>query len=214
MAVEKMLDGPQSMRCSFLIISLLVTVSACSSTQDTAGQLQGTVKEITRQFSGKVGDLKGDGQVATINSQCRGFARGPTDDGKYYAGFDLSPYNATSEFHLYFIFPVLPAGQVIVTNTESRIVDVWLFRSDNNYSNDVFVVRHNEEQLLRRGGQKMAGRVAIRWSSDADFVIGADVALGTNSSTWARGEFVGSTKTKLNPMLWEWPAILIFRESK
>ena len=60
----------------------------------------------------------------------------------------------------------------------------------------------------------MIGRVAIKWNSDADFVIGADLTLPENKSTWARGEFVGDTKTKLNPILYEWPAILLFQESK
>jgi hypothetical protein len=199
---------------SFLSAMLLFAISMCGCTQDTAGQLPGTVREATRRFSGTIGNFVGDGQTATINSECKGFEIGPTDDGKYYAGFDLSPNNASNEFHLYCIFPSLAAGKVVVTNTESRVVDVWLFTSDNNYSNSVFVVKHDEEQMIRRGGQKMAGQVAIKWNSDADFVIGVDVVLHKKNSTWARGEFVGSTKTKLNPILWEWPAILIQRESK
>ena len=154
----------------------------------------------------------------TLNSECRGFGRGPTDDGKYWAEFDLTPggpTNPPTEFHLFFIFPTLPTGQILVTNTESRAVDVWFFRSDANYSNVVCVITKNNQELLKqRGGEKMTGRVAIKWNSDADFVIGADLTLPENSSTWARGEFVGDAKTELNPVLYDWPAVLLFQESK
>jgi hypothetical protein len=202
------------MRPSSRIALHFVAILACIGGQTACRQVPGTVEETTRKFCGQIGDLQGDGKIVSINSRCRGFARGPTDDGKYYAGFYLSPYSATNEFHLYFIFPLLPAGQVIVTNTESGVAEVWLFRNDNNYSNDVFVVKHNERQMLQRGGQKMTGKVGIKWGSDADFVIGVDATLTNDSSTWAYGEFVGSLNTKLDPLLWEWPAILIKRESK
>lgn len=202
------------MRSYITILLLLLALLVCGHIRSLAWPVQFTDSEAHRLFNGKIGDLTGDGQVATINSECHGFSTGPTDDGKRFAGFDLSPYNASSEFHLYFVFPELTAGQIIVTNTESGIVDVWLFRSDNNYSNEVFVVRHDAAQLVGRGGQKLMGRVSIRWKNDADFVIGADLACATNRSIWAHGEFVGSTKTKLNPIIWEWPAILLKGESK
>lgn len=197
------------MRYSFLILFFLVVLlsSGCESTNKTDG-LNLTVQVITRKFNGTVGNLLGDGRVTTLNSECRGFGRGPTDDGKYWAEFDLTPggpTNPPTEFHLFFIFPTLPTGQILVTNTESRAVDVWFFRSDANYSNVVCVIKNNQELLKQRGGEKMTGRVAIKWNSDADFVIGADLTLPENSSTWARGEFVGDAKTELNPVLYDWP---------
>jgi hypothetical protein len=200
-----------------LITGLVATLVFDCAMKNTAYGFEGTVQVITRKFNGKIGNLKGDGQVTTINSECRGFGRGPTDDGKYWAEFDLTPGGPNqprTEFHLYFIFPPLPAGQILVTNTESGVVDVWLFRSDENYSNIVYVVKGNQAQLRQRGGEQMTGRVAIKWNSDSDFVIGADLALPKDKSTWARGEFVGNSETKLNPILYDWPAVLLFQESK
>jgi hypothetical protein len=197
---------------------IFVLLIGCGFTEKSkADGFQGTIQIITRKFNGKIGNLAGDGKVQTINSECRGFGRGPTDDGKYWAEFDLTPRGPTNpptEFHLFFIFPALPTGQILVTNTESRAVDVWFFRSDANYSNVVFIIKDNQTLIRQRGGEKMTGRVAIKWNSDADFVIGADLTLPENSSTWARGEFVGDAKTKLNPILYDWPAVLLFQESK
>lgn len=211
------------MRYLIRTTSFLATliVSGCStkspSQVDDTSRFQGTHLHITRQFAGKIGNLKGDGQVATVNSLCRGFGSGPTDDGKRLIQFDLTPSGPNTpptEFHVYFVAPLLPAGQVLITNTESRIVQVWFFRSDKDYSNDVFIKQNNLEQLRQRGGEEMSGRVAVKWNSDADFVIGADLSLPTDNSVWVKGEFVGSTKTKLNPILYEWPAMLLFQESK
>jgi hypothetical protein len=182
-----------------------------------AGGFQGTVQVITRKFNGKIGNLTGDGKVQTINSECRGFGRGPTKDGKYFTEFDLTPSGPTNppaEFHVYFIFPDLSTRQTLITNTESQAVDVWLFRSDANYSNIVCVIKGDQELLHQRGGEKMTGRVAIKWNSDSDFVIGADLTLARTNSTWLRGEFVGDSRTKLNPILYDWPAVLLFQESK
>jgi hypothetical protein len=216
-------DSLHTMRYSFLILSFLAALlgNGCTTKSpnqvDDTGRFHGTHLEITRQFTGKIGNLKGDGQVATINSECRGFGSGPTDDGRHLVQFDLTPSGPDTppaEFHLYFIVPPLPAAQILVTNTEPSSVDVWFFRNDKNYYNDFYIVKNDQEQLHQRGGERMTGRVAIKWNSDADFVIGANLTLPEDKSTWVRGEFVGSTKTKLNPMLYEWPAILLFQESK
>jgi hypothetical protein len=191
--------------------------SSQTKTRNTTSHFNGTVKEITRQFNGKIGNLKGNDQVVEMNSECRGFGSGPANDGKHLVQFDLTPRGPDTpaiEFHLYFVVPPLPAGQILVTNTESSAVDVWFFRSDKNYSNNVYIAKNDQEQLRERGGERMTGRVAIKWNNDADFVIGADLTLPKDNSTWVRGEFVGSTKTKLSPILYEWPAILIFKEPK
>jgi len=187
-----------------LFFSSALLISGCSSV-------------VTRQFNGKIGNLEGNGHITAINSECRGFGKGPTGDGKYYAAFDLTPMGPNdppTEFYLYFIFPLIPKGQIVLTKTETRTVSAWFFRSDKDYANDFFVSKNDEDQLLKRGGQLMVGRVAIKWESDADFVIGADLALPNDNSTWLRGEFVASTKTRLNAITYEWPAILLFQESK
>jgi hypothetical protein len=216
-------DRLHAMCYSLLILSFVAGVLGSSCTTKSPDQVDGkgsfhsTHLEITRQFTGKIGNLKGDGQVATINSECRGFGSGPTDNSKHLVQFDLTPRGPDTppaEFHVYFIVPPLPAGQILVTNTESGTVDVWFFRNDKNYYNDFYIIKNNQEQLRQRGGERMSGKVAIKWNSDADFVIGADLTLPEDKLTWVRGEFVGSTKTKLNPLLYEWPAILLFQESK
>ena len=208
---------------SYLISSLLVALVFCgcatrspNQVNDT-GHFHGSVQKITRQFNGKVGNGNGDGQVVAINSECRGFGRGQTDTGRYYAQFDLtpsSPDDPPTKFQLSFIFPASLAGQVLITNTEAHVIDVWLFKRDANYANGFYVAKDNEEQLRQRGGEKMSGKVAVKWNSDADFVIGVDLVLPGDKSTWVRGEFVGSSKAKLNPLLYEWPAIVLFQESK
>jgi len=201
----------------FICLCLNIVFSnGCASKNDTYG-LQGTVHEISRKFNGKIGNLMGDGKITTLNSECRGFGRGPAGDGKYWAEFDLTPTGPNeppTEFHLYFVFQPLRPRQMLITNTDSNIVGVWLFRSDKNYSNTSYIVRNIPEQLHQRGGEKMTGRVAIKWNTDADFVIGANLTMDKDKSTWVQGEFVGSTKTKLNPMLYDWPTILLFQESK
>ena len=212
-----------AMRFFLLILSFLTALLNCGcstnfpSQVDDTGRLHVTQLEITRQFNGKIGNLLGDGQIATVNYECRGFGCGPTEDGKYRVEFELTPggpHEPSTKFQLFFVFPRLPAGQVLVTNTEARIIDAWFFRSDRNWANDVFIVKNDQGQIIEHGGKRMTGRVAIKWNSDRDFVIGADLALPEDISTWVRGEFVGSTKTKLNPILYEWPAILLFQESK
>src|SRR5665647_2668649 len=186
--------------CSLIIGSVVMLGFGCATKDSTYG-FQGTVQHITRKFNGKVGNLKGDGQVIAVNSECRGFGRGPMQAGKYAVQFDLTPSGPNTppaEFHLYFIFPALPTGQILVTNTESRVVDVWFSRSNKDYNNNF------------RNGERMAGRVAIKWNSDSDFVIGADLTLPKDNSTWVHGEFVGNSETKLNPILYDWPAVLLF----
>ena len=156
--------------------------------------------ETNRKFDGKIGNLRGDNRVIAINSECRGFGRGPTDDGKYWAYFDLTPRGPTNppnEFHLFFIFPPLPAEQILATNTQSRVIDAWFFRSDANYSNIVYVIKDNQDLLRQRGGERMTGQVSIKWNSDADFLIGADLTLPENNSTWVRGDFIGNVTTNI-----------------
>ena len=178
-------------------------ISGCASTDKTYG-IQWTVQDVTRKYNGKIGNLLGDGQVTAINSQCRGFGRGPAAGGKYSVAFDLTPGGPTNppmEFHLCFIFPVMPAGQILVTNTASRAVEVLFSRSDADHPG-------------QHSGERMTGRVAIKWNSDSDFVIGADLTLPDDASTWVRGEFVGTTKTNINPILYDWPAVLLFHQSR
>ena len=206
------------MRCLLLVPVFLVSLLSCGckSTNKSDG-IKLTVPEITRKFNGKIGNLLGDGQIVAINSECRGFGRGPSADGNYWAYFDLTPdgpTNPPAECHIFFVFPAMPAGQILVTNTQSRAITAWFFRSDPNYLNEAYVTKDNQEMLRQRGGKRMTGRVAIKWNSDADFVIGADLTLPEDSSTWVRGEFVGDTRLKLNPILYDWPAILIFQESR
>jgi hypothetical protein len=156
--------------------------------------------EINRKFDGKIGNLLGNSQAIAISSEFRGFGRGPTDDGKYWAYFDLTPggpANPPAEFHLYFVFPAMPAGQILATNTQSRAVDAWFFRSDDNYSNNVFVIKDDQELMSQRGGMRMAGQVRIIWKSDADFDIGADLTLPDDKTTWVRGKFIGNVTTDI-----------------
>ena len=184
---------------------------------DESFHFNGTHQKIARIFNGKIGNLIGDGKVALINSECRGFGRGPTDDDQYWAEFDLTPVGPNEppiKCQVFFIFPLASKGQVFVTNTESQVVNVWFFREDKNYENTFLAIHNNQEKLLQHGGERLAGRVAIKWNSDSDFVIGADLVLPKDHSTWLQGEFVGSSKTRLNPILYEWPAILLFQESK
>ena len=188
------------MRNSLFIILFIVALLSygCDSINETHRSQSMVV--INRKFDGKIGNLLGDDQVAAMNSECRGFGRGPTDDGKYWAEFDLTPggpTNPPTEFHLFFIFPAMPAGQILITNTQSRAIDAWFFRSDSNYYNNFYVIKDNQEMLRQRGGERMTGQVSIKWNSDADFVIGADLTLPENNSTWVRGEFVGNVTTNI-----------------
>jgi hypothetical protein len=100
-----------------------------------------------------------------------------------------------TEFHIYFIAPTLPAGQILVTNTESSVVEVWFFRSDKDYYNEFYIKKNNQEQMRQRGGERMTGRVAIKWNNNGDFVIGADLDLpkdnSIGSSTFVVGKRVG-----------------------
>ncbi|MDB6029641.1 MAG: hypothetical protein JWM68_5864 [Verrucomicrobiales bacterium] len=67
------------------------------------------------------------------------------------------------------------------------------------------------EQLRQHGGQRLEGRVAVRWESNADFNIVVNLCAGDADSTSLRGEFVGHTKTKFSPsVLWLGPAMLLF----
>jgi hypothetical protein len=195
--------------------SLSFTLVWMLSVGCTAPQL--TAVELTRKFNGKIGNLAGDGKVAIINSECRGFGSGQTQDGMHYAQFDLAPRtpnNIATKFQVFCVFPEILRGQILVTNTEPGNLVVWLFKEDPDYSNTILIERNAQKEVLGRGGIKMAGRVAVKWNSDADFVIGVDLKCPGDEATWLQGEFVASKQRELNPILYEWPAVLLFQQAK
>lgn len=181
------------MRYSIAIIAVMASafVSGCTTT-------------IINEFHGELRNVNRDGRIETIRHQIPGYCSGPSRDGGRFVGFALP----TSEFSVFLFHPALATGQTLITNTGSPQVDAWLLRGRMLDWSD-FVRSGDPEQLRQRGGERLEGRVAVRWKSNADFYIG--VNLTADGSTSLRGEFVGYTKTKVDPsVLWQGPAMLLF----
>ena len=207
------------MRHPRLILSLLsiLTICGCATKSDDSDGFVGTVREAHRCFKGKVGSLAGNGQVTAVNAECLGFGQGPAGSGRYWVEFDLTPSGPEEQrgqFKVLFIFPRQSTGQTIITNGAQPDVEAWLVRSDKSDLNIMLGAMDHGGKSFNGAGEQMTGRVVIRWHDDDDFVIGADLVLPKDHSTWVRGEFVGTTNTRINPILWEWPALLLFRGSE
>jgi len=168
--------------------------------------VSGCATTIINEFHGEARNIKPGGQIETIRDQIPGYCSGPSRDGGRFVGFSLP----THEFSVFLFHPTLAAGQTLVTNTGSERLDVWLLRG-RVLDCLKFVRSGDPEQLRQQGGERLEGRVAVRWKSNADFYIGVDLTAGDVGSTSLRGEFVGYTKTEVDPsVLWQGPAMLLF----
>ena len=168
--------------------------------------VSGCTTTIIHEYHGEVRNIKRDEQIATIRDQIPGYCSGPSRDGGRFVGFFL-PMRG---FSLFVFHPALARGQTLVTNTGSQQVSAWLLRGHEFTGSDV-VRSGDPEELRQHGGERLEGRVAVRWRSNADFYIGVDLAAGDVGSTSLRGEFVGYTETKADPnVLWLGPAMLLF----
>jgi hypothetical protein len=169
------------MRNTIVITVIFVLCSGCTT-------------DIVNQFHGEARNMRRDNRSETLRCNIPAYCSGPSVAGGQFVGFDLP----TQGFSLFLFYPRLAPSQSLATNTAPPSVDAWLIRS-NAYTWSAAVQCGNTEELRLLGGERLGGRVAVRWKSNADFVIGVDLAATNGEPTAIDGEFVGYTHTKFDP---------------
>lgn len=155
--------------------------------------LTGCATNYIQEFRGEVRNLKQDGKTEVIHQKMAGYSSGPSREKGRYLGFG-------SKFSVFFFHPELPPTQTFGTKTNLQQVDVWLVRR-GEYLHDSFSSRGLEaEQLRQLGGERLEGRVTVRWNDSSDFNIEVDVAASDGSLTSMRGKFVGRREPEFAPM--------------
>ncbi|MEI6781162.1 MAG: hypothetical protein WCQ21_09615 [Verrucomicrobiota bacterium] len=169
------------MRNTIAIAALSVLCSGCTT-------------DIVNQFRGEARNMRRDGRSETLQCDIPGYCSGPSAAGGQFVGFGLP----TQGFSIFLFYPKLAPTQSLATNTSPPSVDAWLVRS-NAYPWSDASKCENPEELRLLGGERLAGRVAVRWKSNADFLIAVDLAATNGAPATIDGEFVGYTHTKFDP---------------
>ncbi|MEI8043683.1 MAG: hypothetical protein WCL11_19900 [Verrucomicrobiota bacterium] len=138
--------------------------------------------------------MRRDHRNETLQCDIPGYCSGPSVAGGQFVGFGLP----TQGFTLFVFYPSLAASENFATNTAPPLVDAWVIRTNTHAWSDARACGDPEELRLL-GGERLAGRVAVRWKSNADFRIAVDLASNDAVATGIEGEFVGYTKTRFDP---------------
>jgi len=169
------------MRLPISIVALSIVCSGCTT-------------DIVNQFRGETRNVRRDARNEQLQCDIPGYCSGPSTVGGHFVGFGLP----TQGFSVFLFYPKLEASESLTTNTAPPLVDAWLIRTNTYPWSDARKCT-NPEEIRLLGGERLTGRIAVKWKSNADFRIGVDLAANDTVPTGIEGEFVGYTKTRFDP---------------
>jgi len=154
----------------------------------------GCTTTIENDFHGEARNINSDNQTVTLRCDIPGYCDGPSAQGGHFVGFEFP----AEQFYLFLFYPKTVPGRSFIGSTEPPESDAWLIRG-NDYDWCNFVESGELDELRRHGGQRLRGRVAVRWKDNADFNIVINLAATNGDTTSLNGEFAGYTRTKFDP---------------
>lgn len=155
----------------------------------------GCTTTIVNQFHGEANNIKGDNKTEMLQCDIPGYCYGPSVGGGEFVGFGLP----TNGFSFFLFYPRSSSREGLATNTDPPSVDAWLIRTNGFYDWSRLLKSGDPQILGLAGGQRLSGRVIVRWRDNSDFNIVVDLAGNNGDATSVRGEFAGYTQSKFDP---------------